>query len=199
MAFELGKTVMPVMIEKCPLSQEYNFYLSNVQRYEAYADKAVVMKRLLDELCAITGREPFEEVVGGMDAFERAIKEAAAAEQFETWEEEGKNNKFLKSLSPFARKRACEPKVHSLLKVNTVVVLTVWGLGIMLYLGEFGLFFGTILALAGFLVCWYVAYGVALIVSTCKQKRPAMVISAALSFVLNFFIMLFSLVVVMEM
>lgn len=180
-ALELRKTVMPVMIENCPLSKEYNFYLSNVQRYEAFADISKVMKQLLDDLCAITGREPFEEIVGEMDAIERAIKEAGrSGGGFK----KSKKEVSLKNFTPFALKGAHEPKIHTLLSVNTVVIILWWLHRLLMYAYESNLILGGLMAVVGFMLSWYIVYVVALVVSGVKKKLPAVVASVCLSFAL---------------
>lgn len=35
-AINEGKTILPFMLENCELKDDFNFYLSNVQRYAAY-------------------------------------------------------------------------------------------------------------------------------------------------------------------
>lgn len=56
-AINEGKTIMPFMIEKCPLSDEFSFYLSNVQRYEAYDDKYVAMEHLIRDIYKKFGKK----------------------------------------------------------------------------------------------------------------------------------------------
>lgn len=51
------KTIMPFMLENCILKNDFNFYLSNVQRYNAYENKAAAMEKMLREIRALTGRE----------------------------------------------------------------------------------------------------------------------------------------------
>ena len=38
-AINEGKTVLPFMLENCPLRDAFSFYLTNVQRYAAYEDR----------------------------------------------------------------------------------------------------------------------------------------------------------------
>lgn len=48
-----NKVIMPFMTENCILKDEFNFYLSNVQRYAAYENKACALKKMTEEIKAI--------------------------------------------------------------------------------------------------------------------------------------------------
>lgn len=52
-AINEGKTILPFMLENCTLKDEFNFYLSNVQRYEAYESKSKAIERMVCEIKAI--------------------------------------------------------------------------------------------------------------------------------------------------
>lgn len=52
-AINEGKIIMPFMMEQCRLKDDFNFYLSNVQRYDAYINKAAVMEKMIKEIKAI--------------------------------------------------------------------------------------------------------------------------------------------------
>ena len=52
-AINLGKVILPFMLENCPLQDDFNFYLSNVQRYAAFENKSNAIKRMIDEINAI--------------------------------------------------------------------------------------------------------------------------------------------------
>lgn len=54
-AINEGKTVLPFMLENCPLKDDFNFYLTNVQRYAAYESKTVAMQKMVREIRAILG------------------------------------------------------------------------------------------------------------------------------------------------
>ncbi len=54
-AINEGKTILPFMLENCPLKDDFNFYLSNVQRYAAYENKAVAVEKMIREIKAILG------------------------------------------------------------------------------------------------------------------------------------------------
>ena len=55
-----GKTVLPFMLENCPLKDDFNFYLTNVQRYAAYESKTLAMERMIKEIKALIGIEEEE-------------------------------------------------------------------------------------------------------------------------------------------
>ena len=52
-AINAGKTVLPFMLENCELKDDFNFYLTNVQRYAAYENKASAMKKMIVEIKSI--------------------------------------------------------------------------------------------------------------------------------------------------
>ncbi len=54
-AINEGKTIMPFMLENCRLKDDFNFYLSNVQRYAAYANKSAAIEKMIREIRAILG------------------------------------------------------------------------------------------------------------------------------------------------
>ncbi len=55
LALNEGKTVMPFMLENCDLKDDFNFYLTNVQRYAAYENKSKAMERMVKEIKALLG------------------------------------------------------------------------------------------------------------------------------------------------
>ena len=61
-ALNQGKVVMPFMLENCALRDDFNFYLTNVQRYAAYENKAAAMEKMVREIRALLG-EPAEAPV----------------------------------------------------------------------------------------------------------------------------------------
>ncbi len=59
-ALNEGKTIMPFMIENFQLQNAFNFYLSDVQRFEAYEDKASALKTMVQCINAILKRDSSE-------------------------------------------------------------------------------------------------------------------------------------------
>lgn len=49
-AINANKVIIPFMLENCELKDDFSFYLSNVQRYAAYEDKANTAKRMILEI-----------------------------------------------------------------------------------------------------------------------------------------------------
>lgn len=54
-AINAGKIIMPFMTENFTLSDDFNFYLSNVQRYTAYENKAAAINKIVREIQAVLG------------------------------------------------------------------------------------------------------------------------------------------------
>jgi hypothetical protein len=62
-AVNLGKVILPFMLEDCQLNDEFNFLLTGAQRYSAYQKKAEAMETLISRIRAITDAErPAEPV-----------------------------------------------------------------------------------------------------------------------------------------
>ncbi len=53
LAINKGKIVLPFMLENCTLKDDFNFYLSNVQRYEAFENKSKAIEKMIREIKAI--------------------------------------------------------------------------------------------------------------------------------------------------
>lgn len=56
-AINEGKIILPFMLENCALKDDFNFYLTNVQRYAAYESKTKAIEKMLKEIKAILGVE----------------------------------------------------------------------------------------------------------------------------------------------
>ncbi len=54
-AINENKIVMPFAIDDCALQDDFNFYLTNVQRYNAYQNKLKAIEKMLSEIKAILG------------------------------------------------------------------------------------------------------------------------------------------------
>lgn len=54
-AINENKVIMPFMIENCALTDAFNFYLSNVQRFAAYENQSAAIEKLIREIKALTG------------------------------------------------------------------------------------------------------------------------------------------------
>ena len=52
MAINFKRTILPFMLEDFVLKDDFNFYLSNVQRYPAYEDKEAAAERMIAEIKA---------------------------------------------------------------------------------------------------------------------------------------------------
>ena len=56
-----GKTVLPFMIENCPLNDEFSFYLANVQRYNAWEDRNEAFDGMIREIRALLAEKRARE------------------------------------------------------------------------------------------------------------------------------------------
>ncbi len=53
LAINAEKTILPFMLENCALKDEFNFYLTNVQRYTAYENKVIAAEKMVSEIRAM--------------------------------------------------------------------------------------------------------------------------------------------------
>lgn len=63
-ALSAKKTVMPFVLEDCALTDDFNFFLSNVQRYEAYQNKVTAAEQMMRDIRALlhARQDPFRSV-----------------------------------------------------------------------------------------------------------------------------------------
>ncbi len=55
LAINEGKTVMPFLLEPCTLTDEFNFYLTDVQWYQAWQGRDAAMSKMIREIRSILG------------------------------------------------------------------------------------------------------------------------------------------------
>ena len=63
LAINEGKIVLPFMLENCALKDDFNFYLTNVQRYAAYENKLAAAEKMINEIKALIGHSMTENEV----------------------------------------------------------------------------------------------------------------------------------------
>jgi len=160
-AIKYEKIVMPFMIENFNLNKEFNFFLSNVQRYEAYVNKTQMIYNMVNEINRILGKD---EITPPEDESKLPKPEPK--------EEENERNSLstaLISLTPYGRKHASDPKVRFSLNVMTILILTVFVPLLLTSIDQDGLSAFTVgLFLVGFL-CWYIGYAVCIAIGKIKK------------------------------
>jgi hypothetical protein len=62
LALNEGKVILPFMLENFKLKDDFNFYLTNVQRYAAYENKSAAIEKMLREIKGILGTEANAEL-----------------------------------------------------------------------------------------------------------------------------------------
>ena len=78
LAINEGKIVLPFMLENCALKDDFNFYLTNVQRYAAYENKLAAAEKMINEIKALVGHSTAENEVKapvGHSTAENEVKE----------------------------------------------------------------------------------------------------------------------------
>lgn len=63
LAINEGKIILPFMLENCDLKDDFNFYLTNVQRYAAYENKVAAIEKMLKEIKALVGNPDVQQAV----------------------------------------------------------------------------------------------------------------------------------------
>ncbi len=63
LAINEGKIVLPFMLENCALKDDFNFYLTNVQRYTAYENKLAAAEKMINEIKALIGDNTAENEI----------------------------------------------------------------------------------------------------------------------------------------
>lgn len=63
LAINEGKIVLPFMLENCALKDDFNFYLTNVQRYAAYENKLAAAEKMINEIKTLIGPTTIENEV----------------------------------------------------------------------------------------------------------------------------------------
>lgn len=84
LAINEEKVVLPFMLENCPLKDDFNFYLTNVQRYAAYENKLAAVQKMINEIKALIGNNTAEQKINEKSLEESDIIEAAPALPFAT-------------------------------------------------------------------------------------------------------------------
>ena len=59
-AINCSKTIMPYILENCQLRSDFSFYLSNVQRYDAFRNPEKVLARMTGDIQELLGIAPVE-------------------------------------------------------------------------------------------------------------------------------------------
>ena len=184
-AINSGKIVMPFMIENCTLSDDFNFYLSNVQRYTAYENKTAAINKVILEIKGILGisgnlsndsekptdNPPLESLRS--DLVEELTDNSVAKSTQETKENttvsadsKTKKKNFFSKFNAFRWKHADEPKFRFSLRVFYYCSLVLFVLtlltsimsGISLYTYEQASFSDVVPTTIISLLIWYIGY-----------------------------------------
>ncbi len=75
-AINSDKLILPFMIENCAITDEFSFYLGNVQRYYAYEDKNAAMDKLVLDLKSFLGIETATDPEPFTDEVKPVVEEA---------------------------------------------------------------------------------------------------------------------------
>lgn len=117
-AINYNKIIMPFAIENCPLKDEFNFYLTNVQRFEAYKNKSLAIEKMVSEIKAILN---VSDVETSLEKAEVVIPD-----------EEHSINKKLKKEKKKIKKVKKEKTSKNKKVVASIVVVLVLSLALML-------------------------------------------------------------------
>ena len=62
-AINCNKVILPYMTENCPLKSDFSFYLTNVQRYEAFREPEEALARMTRDIRILLGLPPVKESI----------------------------------------------------------------------------------------------------------------------------------------
>ena len=79
LAINEGKIVLPFMLENCALKDDFNFYLTNVQRYVAYENKVAAAEKMINEIQALVGNNIIETAIKETTKDSSAVKKDVLA------------------------------------------------------------------------------------------------------------------------
>ncbi len=90
-AINEGKIVLPFMLENCALKDDFNFYLTNVQRYAAYESKTAAFENMLVRIKAIiSSYEEAEKVSVKTDELSEPVSDVSDVNKTEIKETQAK-------------------------------------------------------------------------------------------------------------
>ena len=118
-AINYNKIIMPFAIENCPLKDEFNFYLTNIQRFEAYKNKSLAIEKMVSEIKAILNVSDVEI------SLEKAEELALNETHYE--------NKKLKKEKNKIKKVKKEKTSRNRKVVASIVIVLVLSLALMLF------------------------------------------------------------------
>lgn len=118
-AINYNKIIMPFAIENCPLKDEFNFYLTNIQRFEAYKNKSLAIEKMVSEIKAILNVSDVE--ISLEKAEELALNETHYV------------NKKLKKEKNKIKKVKKEKTSRNRKVVASIVIVLVLSLALMLF------------------------------------------------------------------
>lgn len=114
-AINEGKIVLPFMLENCALKDDFNFYLTNVQRYAAYENKTKAIEKMLREIKAVLGIKDVEE---------KPQEPTPTPENTDTPSKEPDNTKTAPVKKPVTAPKTKVLKDKSKKKINKKLLLT---------------------------------------------------------------------------
>ena len=116
-AINEGKIILPFMLENCALRDDFNFYLTNVQRYAAYENKVAAARKMVNEIKAlIEGSKDEDESLPLAENNAEPEKEITVKAENEQTSAK-KTKKFA-----FAKKTEKSDEVSSLPKEDAIVI-----------------------------------------------------------------------------
>ncbi len=185
-AINAGKIIMPFMIENCSLTDDFNFYLTNVQRYDAYENKTAAVNKIIREIKGVLGvdgenKEPEKRPV------EKKVSEIAVVK---------KKEGFFKKITPLGRKKAKLPEYKFSMKItNICAVANAMFFALLFFMAEvanIGVVGAFLLTVVCTLAAWYIDYAFCAITS--KIKKWHKLWTTVILLVVNYFAMCIALV-----
>ncbi len=166
-AINLGKTILPFMIEDCGLNDDFNFYLTNVQRYEAYANKQAAINKILMDIRSIINNGKANIENGETVSHKEFFGESPVSYGVKSEKQRKKN--FFSRLTPYGYKGARNPKLKVPMIMSDIYAGIVLLLNLIIFFaggvgsGDIGLFSAIAVTVCSTLAMWHLAYATGLL------------------------------------
>lgn len=125
-AFNQGKPLISILIDKCDIDDQYNYYLSGCRRFELYKNRAKIMRLLVAEIKKATQNE--ENSYQEYKVSKYNVDLLSESDIDKILSEDGKQISFFARISPFSRLYTVNPTVKFALKCYTFIFTPIFAL-----------------------------------------------------------------------
>ena len=200
-AINSGKTILPFMIEDCGLNDDFNFYLTNIQRYEAYVNKQAAINKILMDIRSIINNDKTCTDNGEDVSPKEFFAESPVLHDAKPEKQRKKN--FFSRITPYGYKGSRNPilKVPMIMSdiyavialLSNLIIFLVGGVGS----GALGWFSAIAMIICSTLAVWHLAYAAGLLWNK-MPKFLAFLVQIILVFIAFFIITIAGIMVIVS-